>query len=139
MATTGSPQRCTTARPSIDALVTELRVPGIASEPTGPIGAYLQGSLDLRAAGEGRLTRTAVRPEDWEVLPDAIAGGRGEADPGDEQPANSTPDDRGHHHEHRSPYPGPERQWRAGTRSDAGHPAPERTPDKAGPGDAGET
>lgn len=83
---------------AIDAVVTELRVPGASSEPTGPIGPYLQGSLDLRAAGEGRLTRTAVRPEDWEVLPDAIAGGRGEADPDDEQPAGSPPDRRAHHH-----------------------------------------
>lgn len=71
---------------AVDANVTELRVPGVASEPARPMAAYLQGSLDLRAAGEGRLTRTAVRPDEWEILPDAVAGGRGGADPGDEHP-----------------------------------------------------
>ena len=121
---------------AIDANVTQLRVPGVASEPTGPIGAYLQGSMDLRAAGEGRLSRTATRPEDWEVLPDAIAGGRGEADPGDEQPAASPPDERGHHHGHRPAYTGPERRWRMGTRADRGRPMPDgEGPGTPGPGD----
>jgi hypothetical protein len=50
----------------IDAVVRELRLPGMAAEPKMPIASVLQGSLDLRAAGEGRLTRTADRPLDLE-------------------------------------------------------------------------
>jgi len=100
-----------------DALVTELRMPGAGSAPTGPVAPYLQGSLDLRAAGEGRLTRTATRPGDWEVLPDAVAGGRGGADAGDEQPGIGRPvddpDQRGHGH---GRYTGPDRPRRATAR-----------------------
>jgi hypothetical protein len=36
------------------------------AEPKTPIASVLEGSLDLRAAGEGRLTRTADRPLDLE-------------------------------------------------------------------------
>ena len=50
----------------IDAVVRELRLPGMAVEPKPPIASVLEGSLDLRAAGEGRLTRTADRPLDLE-------------------------------------------------------------------------
>jgi len=50
----------------IDAVVEELRLPGMPSEPRVPIADVLEGSLDLRAAGEGRLTRTADRPLDLE-------------------------------------------------------------------------
>ena len=50
----------------IDAVVRELRLPGMAAEPKTPIASVLEGSLDLRAAGEGRLTRTADRPLDLE-------------------------------------------------------------------------
>lgn len=50
----------------IDAVVQELRLPGMPAEPKTPIASVLEGSLDLRAAGEGRLTRTAERPLDLE-------------------------------------------------------------------------
>jgi hypothetical protein len=50
----------------IDAVVRELRLPGMPVEPKAPIASVLEGSLDLRAAGEGRLTRTADRPLDLE-------------------------------------------------------------------------
>jgi hypothetical protein len=50
----------------IDAVVRELRLPGMPVETKPPIAAVLDGSLDLRAAGEGRLTRTADRPLDLE-------------------------------------------------------------------------
>ncbi|HUP83338.1 MAG TPA: hypothetical protein VM284_04015 [Candidatus Limnocylindria bacterium] len=50
----------------IDAVVQELRLPGMAAEPKTPIAGVLEGSLDLRAAGQGRLTRTADRPLDLE-------------------------------------------------------------------------
>jgi hypothetical protein len=50
----------------IDAVVRELRLPGMPVETKPPIAAVLEGSLDLRAAGEGRLTRTADRPLDLE-------------------------------------------------------------------------
>lgn len=50
----------------IDAVVRELRLPGMPAEPKTPIASVLEGSLDLRAAGEGRLTKTADRPLDLE-------------------------------------------------------------------------
>jgi hypothetical protein len=50
----------------IDAVVRELRLPGMPIETKPPIASVLEGSLDLRAAGEGRLTRTADRPLDLE-------------------------------------------------------------------------
>ncbi|MEP7379545.1 MAG: hypothetical protein ABI725_08305 [Chloroflexota bacterium] len=50
----------------IDAVVQELRLPGMRSETKQPIASVLEGSLDLRAAGAGRLTRTADRPLDLE-------------------------------------------------------------------------
>jgi hypothetical protein len=50
----------------IDAVIQELRLPGMPSEPPTRIANVLEGSLDLRAAGEGRLTRTADRPIDLE-------------------------------------------------------------------------
>ncbi len=52
----------------IDAVVQELRLPGMAAEPKSPIASVLEGSLDLRAAGAGRLTRTADRPLDLESV-----------------------------------------------------------------------
>jgi hypothetical protein len=52
----------------IDAVVQELRLPGMAAEPKTPIASVLEGSLDLRAAGAGRLTRTADRPLDLESV-----------------------------------------------------------------------
>jgi hypothetical protein len=50
---------------AIDAVVVELRLPGVAatSEPTR-IAEYLQSTRDIRAAGEGRLSRTVVRRDD---------------------------------------------------------------------------
>jgi hypothetical protein len=51
----------------LDAVVEELRLPGMRSEPAALIAPVLEGSLDLRAAGSGRLTRTAQRPTDLET------------------------------------------------------------------------
>ena len=48
----------------IDAVVQELRLPGMPVETKPPIASVLEGSLDLRAAGAGKLTRTADRPLD---------------------------------------------------------------------------
>jgi hypothetical protein len=50
----------------IDAVVQELRLPGMPVETKPPIASVLEGSLDLRAAGAGKLTRTADRPLDLE-------------------------------------------------------------------------
>jgi len=53
----------------LDAVVEELRLPGMVSNPDDPtpnIAGVLEGSLDLRAAGSGRLSRTANRPDDLE-------------------------------------------------------------------------
>jgi len=53
----------------LDAVVEELRLPGRStprSEPASLIAGVLEGSLDLRAAGSGRLTRTASRRDDLE-------------------------------------------------------------------------
>jgi hypothetical protein len=49
---------------ALDAAVTELRLPGMPAEPPQEIAAVLAGSQELRDAGEGRFTRTAVRPLD---------------------------------------------------------------------------
>jgi len=46
-----------------DAVVDELRLPGMAAEPPQPIAGVLEGSLDLRNAGAGRRTRP-IRPTD---------------------------------------------------------------------------
>ncbi len=53
-----------TGQEAIDAVVNELRLPGVATH-RGPteIAPYLEGSRDLRAAGSGRLTRTTARPQ----------------------------------------------------------------------------
>ena len=53
-----------TGQNELDAAVTDLRLPGMASQPVQPIAGVLEGSLDLRNAGAGRLTRTSVRPTD---------------------------------------------------------------------------
>ena len=53
----------------LDAVIEELRLPGAQSstdQPTPTIAPVLEGSLDLRAAGSGRLSRTARRPDDLE-------------------------------------------------------------------------
>jgi hypothetical protein len=53
----------------LDAVVEELRLPGQASRRSASapmIAGVLEGSLDLRAAGSGRLTRTVNRPDDLE-------------------------------------------------------------------------
>jgi len=48
---------------AVDASVTELRLPGEhADRPSAAIAPYLEGSDDVRAAGAGRLSRTASRP-----------------------------------------------------------------------------
>ena len=61
----------------IDAVVQELRLPGMPVEPKPPIASVLEGSLDLRAAGAGKLTRTADRPLDLEsARPHTHADGR---------------------------------------------------------------
>jgi hypothetical protein len=48
----------------VDAMVEELRLPGMAPERPVRIASMLEGSLDLRRAGEGRLTRTLEPPPD---------------------------------------------------------------------------
>lgn len=48
----------------IDAVVQELRLPGMTASPPQLIAPVLEGSLDLRDAGAGRLTRTVSRPTD---------------------------------------------------------------------------
>lgn len=49
----------------VDAVVEELRLPGMPSQPPVRIASVLEGSLDLRRAGEGRLTRTTEpRPDE---------------------------------------------------------------------------
>lgn len=49
---------------AIDAVVDELRLPGVARDRTPiSIASALEGSSDLRQAGAGRLTRTSVRPQ----------------------------------------------------------------------------
>jgi hypothetical protein len=54
----------------LDAVVEELRLPGMISnrdDPTPNIAPVLEGSLDLRAAGTGRLSRTVSRPDDLQA------------------------------------------------------------------------
>jgi hypothetical protein len=51
-----------TGQVAVDANVVEMRLPGMPSEPASTnLAAYLESSLELRDAGRGRLTRTAVR------------------------------------------------------------------------------
>ncbi len=47
----------------LDAIVQELRLPGMPFEPPTLIAPALEGSLDLRNAGAGRFSRTASRPD----------------------------------------------------------------------------
>ena len=51
-----------TGQDEIDAVVQELRLPGMAHRPPQLIAPMLEGSLDLRDAGAGRFSRTATRP-----------------------------------------------------------------------------
>ena len=53
----------------LDAVVQELRMPGDQSSPPPTLAPVLEGSLDLRAAGSGRLTKTAQRPTDLGSVP----------------------------------------------------------------------
>ena len=53
-----------TGQGEIDAVVEELRLPGMPSKPPTRIAGVLEGSMDLRDAGAGRLTRTVSRPVD---------------------------------------------------------------------------
>jgi hypothetical protein len=48
----------------IDAVVQELRLPGMPATPPSLIAPMLEGSLDLRNAGAGRYTRTGSRSVD---------------------------------------------------------------------------
>jgi hypothetical protein len=48
----------------LDAVVQELRLPGMPAQPPQQIAGVLEGSLDLRDAGAGRFNRTTVRPSD---------------------------------------------------------------------------
>ncbi len=53
----------------LDAVVEELRLPGMSNErgeAAATMAPVLEGSLDLRAAGTGRLSRTVNRPDDLE-------------------------------------------------------------------------
>lgn len=52
-----------TGQVEIDANVVEMRLPGMPSErATANLASFLEGSRDLREAGQGRFTRTSVRP-----------------------------------------------------------------------------
>lgn len=53
-----------TGQIELDAVVQELRLPGMPSGPPQQIAPVLEGSLDLRNAGAGRFNRTGVRPSD---------------------------------------------------------------------------
>ena len=48
----------------IDSVVQELRLAGMPAERPALIAGVLEGSMDLRDAGAGRLTRTVSRPVD---------------------------------------------------------------------------
>lgn len=52
-----------TGQVELDAIVQELRLPGMPFEPPTLIAPALEGSLDLRNAGAGRFSRTASRPD----------------------------------------------------------------------------
>ena len=51
-----------TGQIEIDAIVQQLRLPGMRHGPPTLIAPVLEGSLDLRNAGAGRFSRTATRP-----------------------------------------------------------------------------
>jgi hypothetical protein len=53
-----------TGQDEVDAVVQELRLPGMPAQPPVPIAGVLEGSMDLRDAGAGRYTRTTTRPVD---------------------------------------------------------------------------
>lgn len=48
----------------LDAVVRELRMPGVRGQAPARIAPVLEDSLDLRDAGAGRFNRTGVRPSD---------------------------------------------------------------------------
>lgn len=52
-----------TGQVEVDAMVQELRLPGMPSEPPVLIASMLEGSMDLRDAAAGRLSRTVQRPD----------------------------------------------------------------------------
>lgn len=52
-----------TGQVELDAIVQELRLPGMPSEPPALIAPVLEGSRDLRDAGAGRFSRTVSRPD----------------------------------------------------------------------------
>jgi hypothetical protein len=58
-----------TGQIELDAVVEELRLPGMVAndEPPSNLAAVLEGSLDVRDAGSGRLSRTASRPDDLQA------------------------------------------------------------------------
>ncbi len=53
-----------TGQDEVDAVVQELRLPGMPSDPPTLIAPMLEDSLTLRDAGAGRHTRTIGRPVD---------------------------------------------------------------------------
>lgn len=52
-----------TGQVELDAIVQDLRLPGMPVQPPTLIAPVLEGSLDLRNAGAGRFSRTASRPD----------------------------------------------------------------------------
>lgn len=52
-----------TGQVEFDAIVQELRLPGMPAEPPALIAPLLEGSRDLRDAGAGRFSRTVSRPD----------------------------------------------------------------------------
>jgi hypothetical protein len=78
---------------AIDAVVYELRLPGSsAGRDRRAIAPYLEGSRDLRAAGSGRLARTAAIPDPLLTAsaPANDHGGRAEAT--DDESSTTEPD-----------------------------------------------
>jgi hypothetical protein len=58
-----------TGQVELDAAVQDVRLPGaVSADPPAPIAGVLEGSLDLRAAGSGRRSRTATRREDLNTV-----------------------------------------------------------------------
>jgi hypothetical protein len=58
----------------LDANVLEAHMPGVPSEPASSLAPYLEDRREIREAGQGRLTRTATRPQ---LLPPRVTGAEG--------------------------------------------------------------
>jgi hypothetical protein len=63
-----------TGQTDVDAIVQELRLPGMPATPPSLIASVLDGSLDVRNAGAGRFSRTGATRIDR--LPIQVSGDR---------------------------------------------------------------